>query len=84
MSDVEFTYLSTKAVGNDTVVFRLEDGAQLTVRVDLARAGSRVNDRGEIEYHFEFGHQVKVIPKDKKFKVRMPVPPQKSDQSYVK
>jgi hypothetical protein len=75
VSGVEFTYLSSKAVGNDTVVFRLEDGTQVLIRVDLMRAGFRVNpSNGQPEYHCEFNNTVKFVPCDKYRKFKAPVP----------
>jgi len=84
--EVEFTYLAAKVVGNDTVVFRLEDGAQVIVRVDINRAGFRINpSTGSRDYNFEFNNTVKVVPHDKKFKALVPEqPPPKKDGGYIK
>ena len=35
---VEFKILEAKLVGSNTVVFRLEDGAMVKVKVDIGRA----------------------------------------------
>ena len=83
MGQVEFKYLESKVVGNDCIVFRLEDGTQAVVRVDIMRAGSRMNEKGATEYHFEFNNAVKIIPADKKFKIDVPEQT-KGDKSYVK
>lgn len=86
MSEVEFNYLSSKAVGNDCIVFRLEDGTQVIVRIDIMRAGFRVNDKGNKDYHFEFNNPVKVVPSDKKFKATVPIQPanaSKGEKQYI-
>lgn len=83
MGQVEFKYLESKVVGNDCIVFRLEDGTQAVVRVDIMRAGNRINEKGEVDYHFEFNNSVKIIPADKKFKVLV-AEQTKGDKSYVK
>lgn len=74
-SEVEFNYLASKVVGNDCVVFRLEDGTQVIVRVDIMRAGFRINEKGVKDYNFEFQNSVKVVPADKTFRVLMPIQP---------
>ncbi len=86
--EVEFTYLSAKTVGNDSIVFRLEDGAQVIVKVDIVRAGFRINSAtGKRDYNFEFNNTVKIIPHDKKFKAVVPEPQpsfsKKSNGGYV-
>lgn len=84
MTEVEFNYLKAKIVGNDCVVFRLEDGAQVIVRVDITRAGSRVNEKtGQTDYNFEFHNQVKIVPAKRTFKVSLPEQG-KGDKGYIK
>ncbi len=66
---IEFDIIEAKTVGNNSVVFRLEDGTQVIVRVEIGRCGKRLDENGEAQYHFDFQNQVKIIPKDKKFRV---------------
>ena len=70
-------------MGNDTVAFRLEDGAMVKVKVDIGRAGVAVNFKnpdGTPHYNVNAGLRIQVIPKSKKFyipksKLRVPTPP---------
>ena len=79
---VEFKWLDAKLVGSDTVVFRLEDGAMVKVKVDVARAGVAIdfkNPDGTPHYNVSAGLRIQVIPKSKKFyipksKIRIPPP----------
>ena len=67
---VEFKILEAKPVGSDTVVFRLEDGALVKIKVDLERAGVATNFRnpdGSPHYNFTPRLNVNVIPSDKRF-----------------
>ena len=69
---VEFKWLEAKAVGSDVVVFHLEDGATVKVRVSLDRAGvaiSTKNPDGTDLYNFSANLQMTVIPPDKKFSI---------------
>jgi hypothetical protein len=79
----EFKLLDSKIVGNDKIVFRLENGAQVIVRVDITRAGIRINEKGDEEYHFDFANSCKVIPSKKTFKVTMPKH-KEEDTRYIK
>jgi len=80
---VEFKWLDAKLVGSDTVVFRLEDGAMVKVRVDIGRAGVAINFKnpdGTPHYNVSAGLRIQIIPKSKKFyvpksKLRVPPPP---------
>jgi hypothetical protein len=80
---IEFKWLEAKLVGSDTVVFRLEDGAMVKVKVDIGRAGVAVNFKnpdGTPHYNVNAGLRIQVIPKSKKFyipksKLRVPTPP---------
>jgi hypothetical protein len=74
LTEVEYDYIDTKVVGNNSVVFKLEDGTQVVVTVDIARAGKRKKPDGTDDYHFEFRNNVKVKPANKKFKVKLPIP----------
>ena len=67
---IEFKILEAKLVGSNTVVFRLEDGATVKVKVDIERAAVAVNYKnpdGTPRYNIGAGLKVAVIPKDKKF-----------------
>ncbi len=73
MTEVEYDYLETKVLGNNNIVFKLEDGTQVIVTVDIARAGKRKKPDGTDDYHFEFRNNVKIKPASKKFKVKRPI-----------
>ena len=67
---VEFKLLDSKLVGSDTVVFRLEDGTMIKVKVDLRRAGVAVNFKnpdGTPRYVIDANLGIQIIPKSKKF-----------------
>ena len=67
---VEFKILEAKLVGSNTVVFRLEDGAIIKVKVDIERAAVAIdfkNPDGTPYYNIGTGLRLTVIPKDKKF-----------------
>jgi hypothetical protein len=69
---IEFKWLEPKLQGNDTVVFRLEDGALVKVKVDIDRAGLATNFRnpdGTPHYNVNANLRLTVIPPDKKFTV---------------
>ena len=71
MSDkVEFKWLEAKLVGSDTVIFRLEDGATVKVKVNIQRAGvaqNFTNPDGTPHYNIGAGLRIDVIPPDKRF-----------------
>ncbi len=67
---VEFKILDVKLVGSNTVVFRLEDGAMVKVKVDIERAAIAIdfkNPDGTPHYNIGTGLRLTIIPKDKKF-----------------
>ena len=67
---VEFKILEAKLVGSNTVVFRLEDGAMIKVKVDIERAAVAIdykNPDGTPHYNIGTGLRLTIIPKDKKF-----------------
>ncbi len=69
---VEFKWLEAKPVGNDVVVFHLEDGATVKVRVILDRAGvamSTKNPDGSDLYNFNANLQMTIVPPSKKFTI---------------
>jgi hypothetical protein len=67
---VEFKWLEAKSVGTDTVVFRLEDGAMVKLRVDITRAGVATNFKnpdGSPHYSINTNVGIQIIPADKRF-----------------
>ena len=80
---VEFKWLDAKLTGTDTVVFRLEDGASVKVRVQINRAGVAINLKnpdGTPAYHVDAGLGIQVVPPTKTFyipKSQFQRPPQK-------
>jgi hypothetical protein len=70
--NVEFRILDYKLVGNDTVVFRLEDGAIVKIKVDIGRAGVATNFKnpdGSSHYNIAANLSITVIPPEKKFSI---------------
>lgn len=68
--NVDFKWLESKVQGDDTVVFRLEDGTLVKVKVDIDRAGiatSFRNPDGTAHYNINTNLRIIVIPSDKKF-----------------
>lgn len=67
---VEFKQLEFKLLGSDTVVFRLEDGAMVKVKVDIDRAGIALNFKnpdGTPHYAINASLKIAVTPPDRKF-----------------
>ena len=74
MSDekIEFRILDAKVIGANTVVFGLEDGAMVKVRVDIDQAGIAVNfssPDGSPRYDIRASLHVNVTPPGKKYTV---------------
>lgn len=88
--NVEFKMLEAKLVGSDTVVFRLEDGAIVKIKVDINRAGVAINFKnpdGSPHYNINTGLNISVIPNEKKFfipKSQLPLPPTPPKESTMK
>jgi len=88
--NIEFKMLEVKLIGSDTVVFRLEDGAMVKIKVDINRAGVALNFKnpdGSPHYNINAGLNVSVIPKEKKFymlKSQLPVTPTPPKESTMK
>ena len=88
---VEFKWLDTKVVGNDTVVFRLEDGAMVKIKVGVTRAGVATNFKnpdGTPHYSVDANLGILVIPKSKRFyipksKLRTPTLPKESKMKPI-
>jgi len=83
---VEFRWLEAKCIGSDNVVFKLEDGAMVKIKVDIGRAGVAVNytnPDGSPHYNIGTNIGVTVVPPDKKFSIPRsqiaapPKPPEK-------
>jgi hypothetical protein len=67
---IEFKMLDHERVGDDCVVFKLEDGTTVKVKVELDRAGIATNYRnpdGTAHYAINTSVKVFVIPNDRKF-----------------
>jgi hypothetical protein len=67
---VEFKWLDSKCTGTDTVVFRLEDGALVKVKVDIDRAGvatSLTNPDGTPHYEIGTSLKINVVPSRKSY-----------------
>lgn len=80
--EVEFKRLDWKTVGNDTVVFLLEDGTKIKAKLSINRVGVATKERnpdGSPRYHIDFGTHLTIIPKDKIFKLTPPIPAKKPD-----
>ena len=89
--NIEFKILETKLVGSDTVVFRLEDGAMVKIKVDIERAAVATNYKnpdGTQHYNIGTGLRIAVIPSEKKFyipKSQLPkaTPPKESTMKPI-
>lgn len=69
---VEFKWLDAESQGNDTVVFKLEDGALVKIRVSIDRAGVATNFRnpdGTSHYNVSSNLHVTVVPPERKYAV---------------
>lgn len=81
--NVEFKWLDAKLTGTDTVVYKLEDGTMVKIRVDINRAGVAINFKnpdGTPHYNIDAGLRIQIIPTSKKFyipKSRLRRPPPK-------
>ena len=70
--DIEFELLESKPVGSDTVVFRLEDGAIVKIRVDIDRAGVAINYKnpdGSPHYNIAVSNKITIIPPNKRYRL---------------
>ena len=88
---VEFKMLEAKPVGSDVVVFHLEDGTRMKVRVSLDRVGVALNFKnpdGTPHYSTNFNLALTIMPPDKKFtiprsQIQVPTPPKPPDIRHV-
>ena len=70
--EIEFKMLESKISGSDLVVFQLEDGAQVKIRVNIERAGIATNysnPDGSQHYNVQASMSVNVVSSDKKYKI---------------
>jgi len=78
---IEFKWLEAKSQGNDTVVFRLDDGALVKIKVDIDRAGVALNftnPDGTPHYNVNTNLRLTIIPPEKRYKMpkaSLQVPP---------
>ncbi len=88
---VEFKMLEAKPVGNDVVVFHLEDGTNIKVRVSLDRVGVALNFKnpdGTPHYTTNFNLTVNILPAERKFsipksQIQVPTPPKPPDTRHI-
>jgi hypothetical protein len=62
---IEFKWLDAKCIGTDVIVFKLEDGATVKVKIDVDRAGIATgitNPDGTPHYEIGTSLKVTVIP----------------------
>lgn len=84
--NVEFKILNVKLTGSDTVVFKLEDGTTVKIKVDIPRAGVATNLKnpdGTPHYNINTALQIQIIPSAKKYyipksKIKTHTPPKES------
>jgi len=87
---IEFKRLDAKLVGSDTVVFRLEDGATVKIKVDIERAGVAVNFKnpnGSPHYEVGCGLKINVIPTTKTYSIpksKLHIPPSPPQKPAIK
>jgi hypothetical protein len=89
---IEFKWLDAKCTGNDTVVFRLEDGSTVKIKVDIDRAGVAIgvsNPDGTPHYEIGTALKVTVIPSKKSYfvpksKLQMVVPTGSQDLPFIR
>ena len=83
---IEFEVLEAKLLGSDTIVFKLEDGTQVKIRVGIARVGVAKNFKnpdGTPHYAVDTNLQISFVPASKKFyipksRIKVPAPPKES------
>ena len=71
-NEVEFKILEAKNIGSDTLIFRLDDGATVKVKVDVERAGLATNYKnpdGSPHYNISISSKITVIAPDKKYRI---------------
>jgi hypothetical protein len=91
-SKVEFKWLEAKCDGTDTVVFGLEDGAVVKVKVDIDRAGVAVsftNPDGTPHYEIGTSLKITVVPPKKSYYVprsqlKIPAPKESQNLPFIR
>jgi len=68
--ETEYNMLVSKAKGPEEVIFELEDGSIIKIRVNIDRAG--VSTDGSKHYNVQASMSVNVIPADRKYKLTKP------------
>ena len=85
--EIEFKMLESNADGSDEVIFQLEDGSIIKIRVNIDRAGVATNYRnsdGSKHYNVQASMSVNVISSDRTYKLTKSVmKSDKSDKSVV-
>ena len=82
--EIEFKMLESNADGSDEVIFQLEDGSIIKIRVNIDRAGVATNYRnsdGSKHYNVQASMSVNVISSDRTYKLTKSG--MKSDKSVV-
>lgn len=70
--EIEFKMLDSHPDGHDEVVFQLEDGSIIKIRVNIDRAGVATNYNnpdGSKHYNIQASMNVNVISSDRKYKL---------------
>jgi hypothetical protein len=70
--EIEFELLESQPVGSDTVIFRLEDGAIVKIRVDIDRAGVAINYKnpdGSPHYNIAVSNKITIIPPNRRYRL---------------
>ena len=85
--EIEFKMLESNADGSDEVIFQLEDGSIIKIRVNIDRAGVATNYRnsdGSKHYNVQASMSVNVISSDRTYKItKSGMKSGKSDKSVV-
>ena len=72
MSDIEFKLIESKLVGSDSVIFKLEDGHMVKVKIDIDRVGVALNYKnpdGSPHYNVSISSKITIVSPDKKYKL---------------
>lgn len=85
---IEFKWLDSKPVGSDTVVFKLEDGTMIKVKVYIDRVGVAVNYKnpdGSPYYKADAAVRLTFVPAKRTFKIprsKLNLPKQPPKSTY--
>ena len=72
MSDIEFKLIESKLVGSDSVLFKLEDGHMVKVKVDIDRVGVALNYKnpdGSPHSNVSISSKITIVSPYKKYKL---------------